>query len=119
MKTKTWIILLVIIVVLCAALSVMLMTGGAPAARAEISSDGTVVKIVDLHMDQEFTVPAPGGGSNTVTVRDGKIAVTQADCPDGYCMERGFCDSGAQIVCLPHRLIIRFLGEQEIDGMVG
>ena len=119
MKTKTWIILLGAVVVLCTALSVFLMAGGAPAARAEISSDGNVVQIVDLHVDQEFSVPAPGGGSNTITVKDGKIAVTFADCPDQYCVRRGFCDSGTQIVCLPHRLIIRFLDQQEIDGMVG
>ena len=58
-------------------------------------------------------------GSNTVTVKDGKIAVTAADCPDHYCMERGFCDSGTQIVCLPNRVIIKFQGEQEIDGAAG
>jgi hypothetical protein len=58
-------------------------------------------------------------GSNTISVKDGKIAVTQADCPDHYCMDRGFCDGGAQIVCLPNRLVIKFVAPQEIDGVVG
>ena len=118
MKSKTWAILLAALLVICLGLS-FLLSGGEPAARAEISSNGEVVQIVDLRIDQEFTVAAPDGGSNTITVRDGKIAVTYADCPDGYCVDRSFCNSGTQIVCLPHKLVIRFLGEQEIDSISG
>ena len=58
-------------------------------------------------------------GTNTVTVRDGKVAVTQADCPDHYCMDRGWCDSGTPIVCLPNRLVLKFVGKQTVDGAVG
>ena len=118
MKSKYWIIGLAVLLVICLAASV-LITGGSPAARARITSDGTFVLTVDLAIDQEFTVESPAGGTNTVTVKDGKIAVTAADCPDHYCMDRGFCNSGTQIVCLPNRLVIQFLGEQKIDGMVG
>ena len=56
---------------------------------------------------------------NVITVKGGKIAVTEASCPDHYCMHRGFCDSGLQIVCLPNKLEIRFTGKQDIDGVVG
>ena len=58
-------------------------------------------------------------GTNIVTVRDGAVAVTSADCPDHYCMQRGFCSGGTEIVCLPNRLVLRFVGQQEIDGIVG
>ena len=47
------------------------------------------------------------------------MAVTEATCPDHYCMKRGFCDGGAQIVCLPHRLVLKFVGESEVDFVVG
>lgn len=119
MKTKTWILLLLSLLILCAALSVFLLRPGESAHFAEVLSGGNVVKTVDLRIDQSFTVDAPNGGSNTVTVREGKIAVTEASCPDHYCMERGYCNSGTQIVCLPNRLVIRFLGEPEIDISVG
>ena len=85
------------------------------AAFARIVSRGEVVKTVDLAIDQEFTVD----GKNTVTVKDGKIAVTWADCPDHYCMKRGFCAGGTDIVCLPNRLVIEFLGEQSVDAAIG
>lgn len=119
MKTKTWIWILSALLVVCAALSVFLLWPREGAAFAQITSQGKIVTSVDLRIDQQFTVTTPQGGQNTVTVRDGKIAVTAANCPDHYCVARGFCGSGAQIVCLPNRLVIRFLGRQEIDGVTG
>lgn len=118
MKTRTWILLLAALLVLCLGLSVFLLRPW-KADLAEISSQGRVLKTVDLHLDQEFTVTTPEGGSNVITVRDGKIAVTQANCPDHYCMDRGFCGGGTQIVCLPNRLVIRFLNRQSVDAVVG
>lgn len=119
MKTKTWILLLSALLAVCLGLSAFLLRPRNDAAFAEISSMGKVVKTIDLRIDQQFTVTTPQGGSNVVTVRGGKIAVTEANCPDHYCMDRGFCSGGTQIVCLPNRLVIRFLGEQAIDGVVG
>ena len=58
-------------------------------------------------------------GSNRIEVRDGKIAVTEANCPDHHCINRGFCSGGVQIVCLPNRLVIKFVGEQTVDAVVG
>ena len=118
MKTRGWIGLICGIMALSLVLSVPLFLGGSPAATAEIMSDGKLVKTVLLSVDQEFTVTSESGGVNTVTVRDGAIAVTDASCPDHYCMHRGFCDGGSSIVCLPNRLIIAFKGEQEVDFVV-
>ena len=89
------------------------------AALAQIVSGGNVVKTVNLSQDQQFTIPAENGGSNIITVRDGKIAVTQASCPDHYCMQRGFCANGTDIVCLPNRLVIHFLQAQAVDAATG
>lgn len=119
MKTKHWILLLSVLLILCLGLSIYLMLPGGEATHAEITTGGKLIKTVDLRIDQEFTVTTENGGTNTVTVRDGKIAVTEANCPDHYCMDRGFCSSGTQIVCLPNRLVITFVGDQTIDAVVG
>lgn len=118
-KTKTWILLIAAIAAVCLGLSIFLLLPGDDAVYAEISSGGKIVRTVNLRIDQQFTVTGETGGSNTVTVRDGRIAVTAADCPDHYCMERGFCSSGTPIVCLPNRLVIRFQGEQSVDAAAG
>ena len=119
MKTKTWILLLSVLMLLCLGLSLFLLSPSEASTHAEIISDGQVMQIVDLRVDRQIHITTYDGGSNTVTVKDGKIAVTEANCPDHYCMNRGYCNSGAQIVCLPNRLVIRFLGEQAIDAVVG
>ena len=119
MKTKYWIVLLAALLIVCGLSGFFLLSSGEAAARAEIISQGEVIRTVDLLVDQEFSVDTPAGGHNVITVKDGQIAVTEANCPDHYCMHRGFCSGGTEIVCLPNKLVIRFLGEQEIDGMVG
>ena len=114
MKTKYWIALFALLATACVLLSLPLLRRD-QARFAKITSKGQTVKTVDLQIDQEFTVD----GKNTVTVKDGKIAVTWADCPDHYCMKRGYCSGGTDIVCLPNRLVIEFLGDQEVDAAIG
>ena len=110
--------LFVAVIVACGALSLWLFWPGETAQYAEIWSDGALVKQVSLQIDQTFTVEGEFG-TNVITVSDGKIGVTEADCPDHYCMHRGMCNSGAQIVCLPNRLVIKFVGDDPVDGVVG
>ena len=117
MKTKMWVGILAVVMVVSLGLSVWLLRPW-EAQSAEVYSDGALLFTLDLRIDQTKTVQSQYG-TNVITVRDGKLAVTQADCPDHYCMDRGFCSGGAQIVCLPNRLVIRFGGEPEIDAAVG
>ncbi len=115
MKTKIWIFLLAAILLTCAALSLWLLWPREAARYAEVWSEGKLLYTLDLQEAQTRTVTT-SRGTNVITVKDGKLAVTQADCPDGYCMDRGFCSGGMQIVCLPHQLIVQFLGQHAVDG---
>ena len=119
MKTKYWIAILAVLLAVCTALSIPLLLPGESASHAEIISDGVLLHTVDLRIDRQIQIASPNGGTNTVTIQGGKIAVTTADCPDQYCVQRGFVSGGTPIVCLPHRLVIEFLGAQEIDGILG
>ncbi len=114
MKTRYWIGLFVLTAAVCLG-AMMLRPGEADADRVEIISHGEVIAVLPLGVDRELDV----GGHNTITIKDGKVAVTKADCPDHYCMKRGFCSGGREIVCLPNRLVIRFLGPQEVDAELG
>ena len=119
MKTKYWAVLLIVLLIGCSALSIPLLLPQQAASHAEIISEGKVLETVDLRIERQIPITNSQGGTNTITIRDGKIAVTEASCPDHYCMHRGFCNSGAQIVCLPNLLVIRFTEQQEIDMVVG
>ena len=89
-----------------------------PAAdTARVYSDGELIAVLDLSRDQTITVPY-GEGQNVITVREGKVAVTDASCPDQICMGRGWCDGGLPIVCLPNRLVIRFSNQGDVDAVL-
>ena len=117
MKNKYWIMIFGAVFLLCLALA-LLPSLDAPSELAQIKY-GDRTMTVDLRIDEEFLFKSEDGHFNVVTVKDGKIAVTEANCPDQYCVKQGFCNSGEQIVCLPHKLVISFVGESEIDGAVG
>ncbi|MCM1102428.1 MAG: NusG domain II-containing protein [Clostridium sp.] len=78
--------------------------------RVEVLQDGNVLYRFDLdHASDGAYVVEYEGGSNTILIRDGEIRVSEADCPDQTCVQMGILRSESlPIVCLPHRLIIRF-----------
>lgn len=117
MKTKVWIGIIAGILVVCGGLSLWLLRP-TQAATVEIWSEGELIKTLSLAKDQTLTVETETG-RNVVTVSDGKVAVTEASCPDKVCVNRGWCSGGAQIVCLPNKLILKFAGENTVDSVAG
>ena len=87
------------------------------APAAEIRLDGALVRTVPLSEDAEFTIDCKNG-YNTVTVSNGSISVTAADCPDKVCVKTGaISGGGVPIVCLPHRLeIVVINGNDDLDA---
>ena len=117
MKTKGWIALLIVVAVICGCLSIWLFRP-TPADCVEVWSKGEKLQTLSLGEDTTLTVETESG-KNVVTVKNGKVAVTEADCPDRYCVKRGWCSGGAQIVCLPNGLVLKFTGETTLDGVSG
>ena len=106
-----------VMVIVCVGFIVALFTPS-EAVAVKVISEGKVLHMLPLSEDTRLEIVS-SKGTNVVTVRGGKVAVTQADCPDKYCMDRGFCAGGAQIVCLPNRLVLDFVGTQTVDGVSG
>lgn len=86
---------------------------------AEIYQNGVLIRSLPLSEDCEFTVTC-NEGFNTITVKNGAVMISEADCPDKVCVKTGAVSGGAiPIVCLPHRLEIRVInGSPEIDAAV-
>ena len=81
-----------------------------------ILQDNKVLYTLDLskEKDRTFRIEAANGGWNDITLKDGRICVSCADCPDQTCVNTGFLRSeGVPVVCLPHRLVIRFADEEK------
>ena len=118
MKTRFWIAVLAAVVIVCVAFSVVLFRSAGAATAVRVISDGQVRQVLPLNEDTRLEIVTPHG-TNVVEVKSGKVAVTQADCPDHYCMDRGWCSGGAQIVCLPNRLVLEFIGTGGLDAVAG
>ena len=77
----------------------------------EIIQDGTTLYTFDLSKakNQTVRIDAPDGGYNIVTIQDGTIFMSEANCPDQICVHTGILRSeNVPIVCLPHKVIIHF-----------
>lgn len=74
--------------------------------------------ILKKNYEHEFTINTDDG-YNTVKIKDNKIWIEDADCPDKYCMHQGeISGDGQVIVCLPNKLLIKIVGnekDKEID----
>ena len=60
--------------------------------------------------------------TNRITVRGGRIAITESSCPGEDCVHSGWIDRpGRSLVCLPNRVEIRLEGpaaEDDVDAVV-
>jgi hypothetical protein len=93
---------------------------GSDELSADIIQDGKVIRSLRLRPGmppQEFTIERDGGW-NKIRVEGEKIAVVDANCPDKYCVRRGWLkEPGSSAVCAPHRLEIRISGKSRVDGV--
>ena len=91
-----------------------------PKNTVRIVSDGEVLYTIDLNAagDDTFTIER-GGHTNTVEIKDHKIRVREADCPDQTCVKMGWLSSSSMpIVCLPHKLVIEFCDDtNDVDAL--
>lgn len=111
MKKKYVILISIIAVIFIAGVVGSIIVLNAPKKNTvRIKSGGKVLYVLDLsrESDREFEVKTERG-SNTIEIKEGKIRVKSADCPDKTCVRMGWLSSSAMpIVCLPHELVIEF-----------
>ena len=53
-------------------------------------------------------------GELTIETKDGRVAVTRADCPNHVCVRTGWRSKGGDvIVCVPNKCVVRILAEDQ------
>ena len=62
---------------------------------------------LDLSQDDRILEIEYEGRVNVIEIKDHRIHVLKAQCPDNTCVSMGWLES-APIVCLPNRLVIQF-----------
>ena len=80
-----------------------------------VSIDGRQVAEYSLSVDGKYSL---NGGTNVLVIKNGRVYMKYADCPDGLCVNQGeVYNVGQKIVCLPNRVMVEVVGEgEEIIG---
>lgn len=104
----------------------LILYGGRTAVKsnekvAYIYSNNKLVREYVLTEDviDEVTIESETG-YNTMHIENGQIWIHEASCPDKVCIHQGkISNNGEIIVCLPNRMLIKIVDENnsEIDVM--
>jgi hypothetical protein len=113
-------IILVLLIIIGSVIGIIYVTRPSETNRVVITSDNKIVKTIDLSTEKNQTFDIEYNGNiNTVEIKDGKIRVLEADCPDKICVDTGWLKSDSlPIVCLPNKLVIKFeSSSDDIDSV--
>ena len=90
------------------------MRAGGYGSRLTVIFDNEVYGEYDLNEDQTIVI----NEGNTCEIRDGRVRMTGADCPDKVCVRsRAISKAGESIVCLPNHVILKITAGSDNDGI--
>ena len=80
-----------------------------------VTVDGKEVYKTSIKKDQIYHIPEKNG-TNVMQIKDGKVTMIEATCPDHYCMKQKAVDEhGGSIICLPNKVVIE--GENTAEDL--
>lgn len=113
-KRLNLILVLAIAAVACVGLvATRLMGANTNADTATVVIRDGEQNVYELPLNQDTTKTVTTDlGTNLIEIKDGRVRVEEADCPNQDCVHQGWIDAaGEQIVCLPHKLTVDIVDE--------
>ena len=106
MKKKDIILVIVVLLIAGVSYSMMHFMRSGEGHFAQVSVDGKVQGTYSLDKDRTIEIKS-SKGKNILIIKDGKVEMKEADCPDKYCVKQGKIKNvGETIVCLPHKVVV-------------
>ena len=102
---------IVLILIILALSTVILIV-----TRSSKEQGAYVVVMVQNEEIARFSLGADGiydinGGTNTIEIKDGRVRMLEAFCPNHLCIRQGWISlEGQSIVCLPNKVIVTVHG---------
>ena len=76
-----------------------------------ITQNGLETGRYPLSQDRTVLIGEENGDYNLLEIKDGAVAVTDANCGDHTCVRTGAVSrSGQSIICLPHKVVVTVSG---------
>ncbi len=123
-KIRNDVILAAVIIIIAVAGLLFINGTKVKGNRVVVKINGIEAQSYSLSENTEFEIKTGKNNQdhNTVVIENGKVRVTEADCPDGICKDyRPISYVGQTIICLPHKVVIEIVGEStdmELDVAV-
>lgn len=113
MKKHDFILIAVILAVAAAVFCILHFTSS-NGAYVTVQVDGKVTQTFSLSKDREYVIKSPGGGTNTLVIKDNKAYVSAANCKNQICVKhKKISKNGETIVCLPHKVVVSVTNDSE------
>lgn len=123
MKNRIWIIIFSLLLISCAVWWIFISSAPSQSKTVGIYQNGSLIEKIDLNsVTAEREIALTGEyGTNTIYISQDHIEMKSAECPDKLCVKHGeLKESGAPIVCLPNRVVIKFEnGADDADARTG
>lgn len=112
---KNDIFLIAAILCTAALLFVFFGKGGKRGENVEIYINNALAYTLPLDRDDIIDID----GENQVEIKNGKVFMKSADCPDQICVkQKALSESGRDIICLPNKVLVRVVsGTREHDAV--
>ncbi len=109
------VLIVVFLIVLAGVL--FLPRGETKNGNVEIFRNGEKIHTFPLTETRTFSVE--GEYKNVISIENGRVAITESDCPGTDCVRTGWISAaGRSIVCLPNRVEVRITSFDDVDFVV-
>lgn len=118
MKKKDFLLILLILVIAGAVWSVNSLYNTGMGGKLCISVDNQEYGLFSLSENQVIAI----GDTNECQIKDGKVTMIYADCPDHVCVNSSaISKNGQTIICMPNKVVLEIIAadtDDQIDVIV-
>ncbi len=116
---KTDILIITLLLILSACMYYFFSLQKDTGVIVAVKCDGKTIAEYPLDKDITLTIGSEKD-FNVLEIKDGKVKITEADCPDKLCVkQKEISLNGETIICLPHKLVVEIEGGEntEVDSV--
>ncbi|PKN72157.1 MAG: hypothetical protein CVU50_08415 [Candidatus Cloacimonetes bacterium HGW-Cloacimonetes-3] len=105
-------VLLILLILMCIAFSAFHFSNNKKDKTVFVSKNNYLQGEYPINIDAIIVIDE----HNAIEIKDEKVRMIKADCPDKRCVKQGFSNS-LPIICLPNQILIE-IKENEADKML-
>ena len=102
--------IILVVALLAVAIVIIVITGshGTEGSFVSVMLQNDEIARYSLSIDGIYAI---NGGTNTIEIKDGKVRMLEAQCPNHLCVHQGWISlEGQSIVCLPNKVTVSVCG---------